>query len=222
MKLIKTWIEGLDETLGGGLPDKSVVLVMGEPGSGYETFAQQVLHQHAIKKGKVVYITTFRSPDTIREDLEAFGWKVSALEKTGRWTFIDVHTPKALQVFRRRVPSKIRGGCWTLVDSLSYLILTQKKFQLVPEAVGLLLNNARKHGGIHFLLLTQSMHDPQTEIAMQHLVDGVMEFTAREAAGGIDRRIRIKKMRRAVYASRLIPFNITNRGITIETAIRVA
>jgi len=222
MELIKTGIEGLDETLGGGLPDKSVILVMGEPGSGYDIFAQQVLHQHALKKGKVAYITTFRSPNTIREDLEAFGWKVSALEKTGRWTFIDVHKPKALQVFQRRISSKIRGGCWTLVDSLSYLILTQKKLQSVLEAVELLLNNARKHGGIHFLLLTQNMHDHQTEIAMQSLVDGVMEFIAREAAGGIDRRIRIKKMRRAVYGPRLIPFNVTNHGITIETAIRVA
>ena len=221
MGLIKTWIEGLDETLGGGLPDKSIILVMGEPGSGYDIFAQQVLHQHALKEGKVAYITTFRSPDALREDLEAFGWKVSTLEKTGRWTFIDVHTTKALQALRRSIPLKIRGGCWTLVDSLSHLILTQK-FQSVLEAVELLLNNARKQGGIHFLLLTQGMHDSQTEIAMQHLVDGVMEFTAHEVAGGIDRRIRIKKMRRAVYAPRLIPFNITDHGITIETAIRVA
>ncbi len=220
MGLIKTWIEGLDETLGGGLPDKSVILVMGEPGSGYDTFAQQVLHQHAVKGGKVAYITTFRSPDNVREDLEAFGWKVSALEKTGRWTFIDVRTPKALQAFRRTVPSKIRGGCWTIIDSLSNLILTQK-FQSVVEVVELLLTNAQKQGGIHFPLLTQGMHDSQTEIAMQHLVDGVMEFTAREAGGGIDRRMKIKKMRRAVYDPRLIPFNITNRGITIETAIRV-
>jgi len=220
MGLIKTWIDGLDETLGGGLPDKSVILVMGEPGSGYDTFAQQVLHQHAVKGGKVAYITTFRSPDNVREDLEAFGWKVSALEKTGRWAFIDVHTPKALQAFRRTVPSKIRGGRWTIIDSLSNLILTQK-FQSVVEVVELLLTNAQKQGGIHFLLLTQGMHDSQTEIAMQHLVDGVMEFTAREAGGGIDRRMKIKKMRRAVYDPRLIPFNITNRGITIETAIRV-
>ena len=221
MELIKTWIEGLDETLGGGLPGKSVILVTGEPGSGYDTFAQQVLHQQAVKKGKVAYVTTFRSPEIIREDLEAFGWKVSTLEKAGRWTFVDVHTPKALQVFKRRVPSEIRKGYWTLVDSLSYLVLTQK-FQSVMKAVELLLNNARKHGGVHFLLLTKKMHDSQTEIAMQHLVDGVMEFTAREAGGGIDRRIRIKKMRRAAYASRLIPFNVTSRGITIETAIRVA
>lgn len=220
MRLIKTWVEGLDETLGGGLPDSSVILMVGEPGSGYDILAQQILHQHALKEGKVAYITTFRSPDILKKDLETFGLKVSDLEKTGRWTFIDVHTQKVLQVLREKIPSKIRG-CWTLVDSLSHLLLTQE-YKLVLEAVGSLLDNARKNGGIHFLLLTRGMHDPQTEITMQHLVDGVIEFIAQEVGGGIDRRIRIKKMRRAVYASRLIPFNITNRGITIETAIRVA
>jgi len=87
--------------------------------------------------------------------------------------------------------------------------------------VEVLLENSRKHGGIHFLLLTQKMHDTETETTMQHLADGVMEFTANETAGGIDRRIRLKKMRRAVYEPRLIPFNITERGITIETAVRI-
>ena len=51
MKLVKTWIEGLDEVLGGGLPDKSVILLMGEPGSGYDILGQQILHQHALKEG---------------------------------------------------------------------------------------------------------------------------------------------------------------------------
>jgi len=34
--------------------------------------------------------------------------------------------------------------------------------------------------------------------------------------------MRMKKMRRAVYEPRLIPFNITEHGITIETAVRIA
>ena len=75
---------------------------------------------------------------------------------------------------------------------------------------------------VHLLLLTQKMHDAETETTMAHLVDGVIEFSAQEMAGGIDRRIRMKKMRRAVYEPRLIPFNITERGITIETAVRIA
>lgn len=222
MELIKTWIEGLDEALGGGIPDKSVILMMGEPGSGHDTFAQQVLYQHALKGGKVAYITTLRSPPIIREDLEVFGWKVQPLEKAGQWTFIEVHTQKVLEAIRKEISSKIRGGCWTLVDSLSYLVLTSEELQPVLEAVELLLSNTRKHGGIHFLLLTQNMHDHRTEVALQHLVDGVIEFTAVDTGRGTDRQTRIKKMKRAVYASRLIPFNITTRGITIETAIRVA
>ena len=221
MKLVKTWVEGLDEVLGGGLPDKSVIVMMGEPGSGYDILSQQILYQHALKEDKVAYFTTVRSSDTLKEDLETFGWDVSSLEKTDRWVFVDVHAPSALQTLQKELPSRVKRGCWTLVDSLSYLLRTQK-VDSIFKTVKLLLENARKHGGIHFLLLPQGMQDPQTEIAVQHLVDGVIEFTAQEVAGGIDRRIRMKKMRKTVYTPRLIPFRITERGIVIETAVRIA
>ena len=221
MKLVKTWIEGLDEVLGGGLPDKSVILTMGEPGSGYDIFGQQILYQHALKENKAAYFTTMMSPDTMKEDFETFGWDVPSLEKTDQWAFVDVRTSKALQILQEEIPSKIEKGCWTLIDSLSYLLRTQK-VDSVLKTVELLLESARKHGGIHFLLLVQGMQDPQTEITMQHLVDGVVEFTSQEVAGGIDRRIRMKKMRKTVYTPRLIPFRITERGIIIETAVRIA
>jgi len=221
MKLIKTWIEGLDEVLGGGLPDKSVVLMMGDPGSGYDILAQQFLHQHALKEDKVAYFTTLRSTDILREDLEAFGWDVSSLEKDDRWVFIDLHSARALQILHEEIPLRVKKASWTLIDSLSYLLLTQKR-NLVLKVVELLLESARKHGGVHFLLLVKGMQSPRTEITLQYLVDGVIESTAQEVAGGIDRRIQIKKMRKTVYTPRLIPFNITERGIVIETAVRIA
>jgi len=120
-----------------------------------------------------------------------------------------------------KIPKVAAEGRWVLIDSLSYLILTQK-YRSVINVIELLLNSAKEQGGIHFLLLTQKMHDIETETTIQHLVDGVMEFSAQETAGGIDRRLRMKKMRKAVYEPRLIPFNITERGITIETAVRIA
>ena len=221
MKLVKTRIEGLDEVLGGGLPDKSVILMMGEPGSGYDILAQQILYKHAIKEEKVAYFTTIRSSDILKEDFETFNWDVSALEKTDNWVFVDIRTPSALQILREEIPSRIRKGCWTLVDSLSYL-LRARDVDPVLKTVELLLENARKHGGIHFLLFVPGMQDHQIEVSMQHLVDGVIEFTAQEVTGGIDRRIRMKKMKKTVYTPRLIPFRITERGIVIETAIRIA
>lgn len=221
MKLLRLWVEGLDEMLGGGLPDKSVVLMTGEPGSGYDILAQQIMYQHALHDEKIAYFSTSRLPETLREDLATFSWNVAPLEEQSKWTFHNVSTTDAMQILAEKIPQTISEGRWVLIDSLSYLVLTQK-YDSVIKTVELLLDSARKHGGIHFLLLTQKMHDVETETTMQHLVDGVMEFSAQESTGGIDRRIRIKKMRRAVYEPRLIPFNITDHGITIETAVRIA
>jgi len=206
--------------LGGGLPDKSVVIMTGEPGSGYDILAQQIMYQHALHNEKVAYFSTSRSPDTIKEDFSTFGWDVTSHQEKGNWTYYQASVGDAIQVLKENLPKAIAEGHWVLLDSLSYLVLTQKYYSVV-QIVELLLESARKHGGIHFILLTQKMHDTETETTMQHLADGVMEFTAHETAGGIDRRIRIKKMRRAVYEPRLIPFNITERGITIETAVRI-
>jgi KaiC/GvpD/RAD55 family RecA-like ATPase len=221
MKLLKTWIESLDEMLGGGLPEKSVVLVTGEPGSGYDVFAQQILYQNALHKGKVAYFSTTRAPDALREDLETFGWNLAPLQENRNWQFIDAHVPDVIQFLMEKIPIVMAEGRWVLIDSLSHLILTQK-YRSVINIVELLLDSAKKYGGIHFLLLTQKMHSPETETTIQHFADGVIEFSAQESAGGIDRRIKIKKMHRAVYESRLIPFNITDHGITIETAVRIA
>ncbi len=202
------------------MPDKSVVVMTGEPGSGYDILAQQIIYQRALHNEKVTYFSTSRSHDTLKEDMSTFSWDVKPLEEKGNWTFLQASVADAIQALNDNIPKAVAEGRWIIIDSLSYLILTQKYYPVV-QAVELLLENARKHGGIHFLLLTQKMHDTETETTMQHLADGVMEFTANETAGGIDRRIRIKKMRRAVYEPRLIPFNITERGITIETAVRI-
>jgi len=220
MKLVKTWIEGLDQILGGGLPEKNIVLIIGEPGSGYDVFAQQILYQNVLHNGKAAYFSTTRAPDIIREDLETFGWNLASLEESSNWLFFDTHVPNVVQVLMEKIPSVMAEGRWVLIDSLSYLILT-KKHQSAVDVVERLSESANKYGGIHFLLLTQKMHTPEIETTIQHFADGVIEFTAQEASGGIDRRMRIKKMRRAVYEPRLIPFNITDHGITIETAVRI-
>ncbi len=207
MQLVKTWVECLDEMLGGGLPDKTVILMMGEPGSGYDVLGQQILYQHAPKGDEVACFTTMRSSNALNEDLGIFSWDVMSLEKTDQWVFVDVHAQDALQILREEIHSRIKKGCWTLVDSLSYLLQTQE-VDLVLETVELLLETARKYGGIHFLILVQGMHDSQTEITLQHLVDVVIEFTEQVVAGRIDRRIRMNKMRKTIYTPGLIPFQI--------------
>ncbi len=218
MELMKTWVEGLDETL-GGLPAKSVVLIMGKPGSGHDLLAQQILYLHALKEDKSAYFTTFKSDMVVRENFTNYGWKLESLEKAKRWEFVNLSSLKSSQTFQMEISSRIRKGHWTLIDSFSHLLM--RKSDQAFDIVETLLNGSRKYGGVHLLILTKGMHNPQTEMAVQEFVDGVIEFILQEVGGGINRRIRIKKMK-TIHVHRLIPFNITQQGITVETAVRIA
>lgn len=218
MKLMKTWVEGLDKTL-GGLPSESVILLLGEPGSGHDLLAKQILYLHALREGKSVYFTTLKSDTILRENFADHGWKLEDLEKSKKWEFVDLRPSESIQVFREKVSSKTRDGRWTLMDSLSHLLMRQK----LEQAFGVietLLEDSRTQGGVHLLILTKGMHDAQTEIAVQEFVDGVLEFVLREVSGGIDSRIKVKKMK-TIPVPKLIPFAITQQGITVETAVRI-
>ncbi len=51
LKLLDTGVPGLDEVLGGGLPELSFNLIAGGPGSGKTTLAMQVMFANATARG---------------------------------------------------------------------------------------------------------------------------------------------------------------------------
>jgi circadian clock protein KaiC len=52
---LKTGIPGLDNLLGGGLPEFSFNLIAGTPGSGKTTFAQQIMFNLANGTGRAAF-----------------------------------------------------------------------------------------------------------------------------------------------------------------------
>ncbi|HEY5940851.1 MAG TPA: ATPase domain-containing protein [Gemmatimonadales bacterium] len=57
LKLVKTGISGLDDVLGGGLPELSFNLIAGGPGSGKTTLTMQLLFANATKERPALYFT---------------------------------------------------------------------------------------------------------------------------------------------------------------------
>jgi KaiC/GvpD/RAD55 family RecA-like ATPase len=231
-KLVPTGIEGLDEII-GGLPDRSVVVLAGESGSGADVFAQEILYRQAQAGSKVTYFTIERPPADIREEMALYGMDVTPLEKEGRWTFIDAYTPRheksapragPLTVLRQELFTRLSQGKepqWTTVDTLSYLLLGYDVKDAV-DIVEILIRLTRQHGGIHFLLFNPLLHDNKATFILHHFADGVIEFRMRERTREIVRVMRIKKMRKTFYGIRVIPFSLTARGIMVETAMRIA
>jgi circadian clock protein KaiC len=62
LERVSTGVPGLDEVLGGGLPERSIVVLAGEPGAGKTVLALQTIF-HAARQGKrALYFTTLSEP----------------------------------------------------------------------------------------------------------------------------------------------------------------
>src|SRR5213078_1175279 len=57
MKRIPTKMEGLDDVLGGGIPDGSIVLVSGAPGTMKTSLTYHILHANALDRVRGLYVS---------------------------------------------------------------------------------------------------------------------------------------------------------------------
>jgi len=82
IKRIKTYIEGFDEKLNGGIPCKNVVLIAGEPGTLKSTIAFYILYHNALRDNiPGVYITLEQGRESILSNMEGIGLDYSRVEK---------------------------------------------------------------------------------------------------------------------------------------------
>ncbi|MGQ9680721.1 MAG: RAD55 family ATPase [Candidatus Bathyarchaeia archaeon] len=215
MKILKTGIAGLDELLKGGLPPK-VLLLVGDPGSGVEVFVQQIAYKRA-QQTSVSYITLNKPIEQIREEMSVFGFDTVKLEKNGNWRFISPSPRRIGEIIEGELCEKRS----IVIDSLSDTLVKGE----IDESISLLRNMSklnRQVQELHFVLLTKSMHDPKDEVALQHFADGIIEFTTTHGTEYISRRMFIKKLGGVVTPTRSFPYTIGEKGILIETAMRIA
>jgi len=214
MKLLKTGIAGFDEFLKGGLPPE-VLLLTGEPGSGIDVFAQQVSYNRAHNTG-TSYIILNKSIEHIREEMAGFKWGTTRLEESGSWRFLSP-SPKKIE---DTVDEEICQSRSIVIDSLSDVLLNDE-LEAAIDLIRSMSKQNREIHELHLVLLTKGMHDPRIETALQHFADGVMEFTTTSSTEFVTRRLFVKKLGGSVTPIRSLSYSIGERGITVETAIRI-
>lgn len=94
-EVVKTYIDGLDEKMEGGIPKGHAVLVAGTAGTMKSTISFSVLYHNATHKKKHgVYITLEQGEESLNDQMERMGFRMGLVKD--EITFVDV--------------SKIRGG----------------------------------------------------------------------------------------------------------------
>jgi KaiC/GvpD/RAD55 family RecA-like ATPase len=72
---VKTYVEGFDELLDGGIPKGSLVLICGTPGTMKTTLAYSILHSNASNGCKSLFISLEENQEGITSAMEELGMK---------------------------------------------------------------------------------------------------------------------------------------------------
>jgi len=78
---IRTFIPDLDEILYGGIPERNIVLLFWDPGTGKSIAAKQFLYNGMIRGEGGVFVALEEYPVSVRRSFRHFGWDISKFKK---------------------------------------------------------------------------------------------------------------------------------------------
>ena len=73
LPLLRTFVDGLDSSLGGGIPQGSVVLIAGTPGTMKSSLVFHILYHNASLGHKGLFVTLEQSADSLKEAMRRIG-----------------------------------------------------------------------------------------------------------------------------------------------------
>src|SRR5438270_13962124 len=99
---LPTGITSFDIIAKGGLPRNRTTLVSGTAGSGKTVFAVQFLATGIRDAGEPgVFVTFEESATDIRQNMQSFGWDLSAWEHEGKLAFVDASPDPDVEIIHR-------------------------------------------------------------------------------------------------------------------------
>ncbi len=228
---IRTYVEGLDEKMEGGIPSGHVVLLAGEPGTMKSTVAFHMAYENALKEGKKgLYITMEQSRESLIQNMESVGMKLEAvgdklsivdiglirknLNVLGNKSWIEV-----LKMYSRNMKDS-QGYDLLILDSLPVLE-TLSDFQNPRNDLFHFFEWIRDLG-VTSILISEVRRDVENygPNGEDYLSDGIVHLMmAKVNEETIQRRIRVVKMRSTNHSSNLYSLLLEKGNFRIARVI---
>ncbi|WP_049918039.1 KaiC domain-containing protein [Haloferax denitrificans] len=217
-------IEGLDDMILGGVPERSLMVAIGSAGTGKTTFGLQFLRKALDDGGSGVYITLEESRERILDTADEKGWEFSKHEADGRLAVIDldpVEMANSLSSIRNDLPRLVEefGADRLVLDSVSLL---EMMYDHPSKRRSEVFNFTRslKDAGVTTMLTSEA--DQSTPYVSRH---GIVEYLSDavfvlQYVRGDDFRetrlaIEIQKIRDANHSRETKPYELTNEGLSV-------
>jgi circadian clock protein KaiC len=222
IKRLATGIPGLDEILGGGLPEFSFNLIAGPPGSGKTTLAHQIMFALATRKRPALYFTVLGEPPIkmlrYQQQFEFFDPE----QVNGSIRFINLADDTVSGDLDRvlgRVVAEVEahGPGVVFVDSFRSVMLASqaegKSFmglQQFIQQLGMLMTGWQATTFLIGEYLSEIDPNPVFTVA-----DGLIWMRQSQQSNSVVRKIEIMKMRGQQTMPGLHTFRISSAGIRV-------
>jgi len=196
--LASTGVEELDRLLGGGYPDRAVVLVSGPSGIGKEALAYRFIERGLAAGEFCLYVTKSASSEVL-QDFRGFGVDTARVPV---WYSRDGgerrFSPSDLSALSFNIKELLKGASASRIriatDVLSSLLVLNAT-ETVYRFLSQLFTDVKQYDAVLLATLEEGMHDPKVISTMGELFDGVVDFKLYEEGLRVTPLLRIKKMR---------------------------
>ncbi len=241
---------GLDERLGGGIPQGSTVLLISNQEGPMRLFCQQISYLLCTEGHRIHYFTIVKEPSYIKEEMQVYEWDTHEMEERRQWSFIDAYTPRVEALLQGGIGSQPMGlyknparghGSRFLSSDLFVTLrrdilsqLDEGDVVVIDSLSDLLVNHETPAVRELLEILGSQTHQRHGLVFMPLLADIHDSKTVATVSHlsdvvvdfeleslHLEGKLRFWKMRRALLRPLLLPFSITERGVMVETFGRV-
>ncbi len=238
---VTTGIQGLDQLLEGGLPERRTILVIGGPGSGKTIFASQFIHNGIQRHNESgIFVSLDEGKDHFYREMQHFGWDFKKAEQEGKFVFVDATRMSRVALLKEKLygeeTKSLRGKQLSidkLIEELQAKIKSVGAKRVAVDTLAALLYRYPDPGErrIAVVDLVESLSDlgtttivtteldhlslERSALIEEYLAHGVIMMQTLFSQGVTTRAIQVEKMRGAKVNPSLVPYIIDKNGIEV-------
>jgi circadian clock protein KaiC len=219
-----TGIKGFDTLVGGGIPRRSLVILIGNPGTGKTTLGAQFLYNGSIKyEERGLYVSLMEDKKKFLNNMAKFGFDFEPLERKGIFKIVNY---------------SVFSNISDMFDDLSKLVDSFNPQRAVVDSITALLMSSEGRtevqAGLYALLSKLSTNSDCTTLAIseipsgstqpslgveEFLADGLIIMHNKIRGKAKVKGIEVRKMRGTQHFTQTVLYGIDCSGITVDTQI---